>query len=114
MRLKPRADNPRDGFDHQCLGRSGHALDQRVSFGEQADQDLINDRILTDDDFLRFTAYVRGNLADVIGHAILMAGFPFCDLKMLFATRNYTEGAAPRQSAQLASPNHTSRAAAEL
>jgi hypothetical protein len=23
-----------------------------------------------------------------------MAGFPFCELKMLFATRNYTEGAA--------------------
>jgi hypothetical protein len=41
-----------------------------MSFGEEADQDLVDDRILAKDDFLRFTAYVRGNLADIFSHAI--------------------------------------------
>jgi hypothetical protein len=41
-----------------------------VSFGEETDQDLIDDRILTEDDFLRLTADVRGDLADILSHAI--------------------------------------------
>ena len=41
-----------------------------MTFGEEAYQDLIDDRILTEDDFLRFTADVRGDLADILSHVI--------------------------------------------
>jgi hypothetical protein len=41
-----------------------------VAFGEEADQDLVDDRVLAEDDFLRFTADMRGDLADILSHAI--------------------------------------------
>src|SRR5262245_38340586 len=64
------ADDPRDGFDRQSLRGSGRALQDRVSFGEEADQDLVDYSLLTEDDFLRFTADVCGDLADILSHAI--------------------------------------------
>ena len=102
MRLKPAPMIRAMRFDHQSLRRSGHALDERVSFGEEADQDLVDDRVLADDDFLRFTADVRGDLADVLGHAILMAVVPFSGLKTAFCdARNYTERATPQAIGRL-------------
>jgi hypothetical protein len=65
---------------------------------------LVNDRILTDYDLLRFTPNVRGNLADVIGHASLKAGFSFLRFKSAFVTRHYTERLSLRAIGTIPSP----------
>src|SRR5262245_4221004 len=64
------ADDPRDGFDHQSLRSSWGALEERVPFGEEADQDSVEDRFLTENYSLAFTADVRDDLADILRHAI--------------------------------------------
>src|SRR5262249_52025461 len=66
--IESRAYNARHRFDHQSLCCPRHAFNQGVPFGKQADQDLINDRFLADDYFLRFALDVRGDLADILSH----------------------------------------------
>ena len=48
--LERQVENLRDRLDEQCLGESRHAGDQAMPAGEERDEDLIDDRILPDDD----------------------------------------------------------------
>ncbi len=48
--LERQVENLRDCLDEQRLGESRHAGDQAVPAGEERDEDLIDDRILPDDD----------------------------------------------------------------
>jgi hypothetical protein len=59
-----RADDAGDGFDHQGLRRSRHAFDQRVTFGEQRDDDLLDHHLLPDDDAREFALDVVNGRGD--------------------------------------------------
>ena len=48
--LKAHRQRVRQGLDGQGLGQAGHPLQQHVATGEQADQDAVDHRLLTDDD----------------------------------------------------------------
>ncbi len=49
MRRKVRRDGLRQGLDRQRLGEAGHALEQHVAAGEQADQQPVDQVALADD-----------------------------------------------------------------
>ena len=51
---KLRADYSRQRFDRQSLRRSGNAFQQRVSFGENGDENLLDNFVLPDDNFAEF------------------------------------------------------------
>ena len=44
------ADHLREGLYGQRLGDAGHALEQHVSLGQQADQHPLDELVLADDD----------------------------------------------------------------
>ena len=52
-----------EGAQQRGLAEAGHAFEQNVAAGEQADQDAIDDVLLADDD-----------LADFLAHLIEMTG----------------------------------------
>ena len=41
-------------FDQQCLGQAGHAFQQDVAVGQQADQNALDQRFLADHDLVDF------------------------------------------------------------
>lgn len=43
-----------DGADDECFGESGDSNEETVAAGEDGGEDLINNRILSDDDFMEF------------------------------------------------------------
>ena len=47
--LEAAAEHLRGGLDRQRLGEAGHALDQEVAAGEQADEDALEHRVLPGD-----------------------------------------------------------------
>jgi hypothetical protein len=51
-----------------------------MTLGEETDQYLIDYRILTDNNFFRFSANMGGNLADIFGNVGLQDDYPFSGL----------------------------------
>jgi hypothetical protein len=66
------AQDSRQGFDGQCLGRSRHAFDQGVTFSEQSHQDLFDRFILADNDFAQFVLNVCDSCGDVFRHSFVI------------------------------------------
>ena len=90
--LERQVENLRDRLDEQCLGESGHAGDQAMPAGEERDEDLIDDRILPDDDLAdlgqdalaaeRDALGDRRNVSEVVsvvavGGRVVVCGFIF-------------------------------------
>jgi hypothetical protein len=66
MRLKLSAHRFGETRDEQRLGEAGHAHQQRVTAGEEADGELLDDLVLADDDFFELIAEAAVNLAEFI------------------------------------------------
>ena len=52
MRLNVAVDDVGEGADEHRLAQAGHAFEQRVAVGDQADQRLPDEVVLADDDAL--------------------------------------------------------------
>ena len=57
-------EHPGDGVDEQGLGETGHADQQAVAVGQQADERLLDDRLLADDDLADFAFDAPARLAE--------------------------------------------------
>jgi hypothetical protein len=60
------ATSSRRGADEQRLGKAGDSHQQRVTTGEEADRELLDDLVLADDDFFELIAEAAVNLAEFI------------------------------------------------
>ena len=83
-RLKRAADDRGEGLDGEGLGQAGHALEQHVAPGEQADEEALDGPVLADDDLLDLEERlleqgglgraIGGGGAGLEGHAVLLGG----------------------------------------
>ena len=70
-----RVDDSRQRFHRQRLRGAGHAFDQRVAFGQQGHQYLLDGLILADDYFAEFAPNVIDGGGDVFNHMFCIALF---------------------------------------
>ncbi len=78
------ADDRGEGLDRERLGQAGHALEQHVAPGEQADEEALDGPVLADDDLLDLEERlleqgglgraIGGGGAGLEGHAVLLGG----------------------------------------
>ena len=61
--LKPSLDARRQRFDGERLGQPGHAFEQNMAVGEQAEQESINEILLANNDMANLLAERRNPLA---------------------------------------------------
>ena len=77
MRLKLRLHRRGERADGQRLGESGHAFQQDVAVGQQADEQPVHELFLADDDvgdFLAQLADPGGGLRDLVFQRSVHAG----------------------------------------
>ena len=75
--MKLRLHRRRERADGQRLGQSGHAFEQDVAVGQQADEQPVNELFLADDDvgdFLAQLADPGGGLRDLVFQRSVHAG----------------------------------------
>ena len=77
MRWKPVWMQLRERLDGERLGQAGHAFEQHVAIGQQADEQAIDEILLPDDDARDFLLERRDPLAgffDLLGDFLGAAG----------------------------------------
>ncbi len=69
MRWNPVWMQVREGFDGEGFREAGHAFEQDVAVGEQADEETVHEVFLADDDAAQFVLQ-RGDPVAVLLHGV--------------------------------------------
>ena len=76
--MKLEVKNPGDGTHHQRLGQAGHAGDEAVATGEERDENLLDRRLLPDDDPTKFLFYFLAAGGDLLDRQPILLVCGFC------------------------------------
>ena len=110
---KAPSENPGDGLDRQRLGEARYALEQHVPAGEQADEQTLEHRVLTDDHSLDLVQCLLQGAARLLARSRRVVNFAsrVGVVHEVLVVRGWIQRSRPNQRRERAPPS-TSRASA--
>ena len=75
--VKTEVKDPGDSAHHQRLGQTGHAGDEAVATGEERNENLLDRRLLPDDDPAKFLFYFFSAGGDLLDRLPILLVYGF-------------------------------------